>query len=562
MLPAACLFLLLVGLKLGCEWSVTGGMVGFVLDDAWIHMTFGRNFAHGLGFGINPGVPAAASTSVIWSLWLAILHLAPVSLPTTVMAVKLTGVVLTLSAIAGCHRILQRFSADAWAQAAGTVVVLCAYPWSWAALSGMEIPLVAALSVWALERQLAACDGSGADAGRDRRLAVILWMLAALTRPETLLVALIVTVVSAGAAPDGRWRECGRLALWALLFLVPYAAFHFWLAGQPFPQTFTSKMDARSLPLLLAAGKTDAALAALIANPFIYLREVISFVFWENWVVPVLLVLAPVLWWKSRENAQVGRYHGVAGAGWLALPAVTVAIGWLVGPEHYTLHHGRYLAHTLLLTTVVATGYALSAWQAAGRSSALAAAVVGFAFVGAIVRHVDLVPRYAAEVDNINKMQVALGRWCGTALPPGLRLAVNDIGAIAYFGRQRLSDLEGLISPAANPFRRAGRIDRFIESERPDLVLAFPQWYPELLQRPDVFVPTIDFMVRENVTSGAEEMILFRLPWSPNLALLGTLPAGTPQQRVGSAAVAVVDLERKNLVAGSVLPDLVPVPMR
>ena len=66
--------------------------------------------------------------------------------------------------------------------------------------------------------------------------------------------------------------------------------------------------------------------------------------------------------------------------------------------------------------------------------------------------------RYAWAVQNINAMQVHLGRWVDAQLPKIARIALNDIGAIAFFSRREIVDLMGLVTPAIIPYRRRGEI--------------------------------------------------------------------------------------------------------
>src|SRR5512133_1449677 len=55
--------------------SAGDGVLGFRLDDAWIHMVYGREIANGGYPAYNPGIPATGATSLLWAYWLAVLHL-------------------------------------------------------------------------------------------------------------------------------------------------------------------------------------------------------------------------------------------------------------------------------------------------------------------------------------------------------------------------------------------------------------------------------------------------------------------------------------------------------
>ena len=51
------------------------------------------------------------------------------------------------------------------------------------------------------------------------------------------------------------------------------------------------------------------------------------------------------------------------------------------------------------------------------------------------------------------------GRWIDANLPPASRVAINDAGALAYFGNRPVIDLIGLVSrgPTGRPWGGAPR---------------------------------------------------------------------------------------------------------
>jgi hypothetical protein len=132
---------------------------------------------------------------------------------------------------------------------------------------------------------------------------------------------------------------------------------------------------------------------------------------------------------------------------------------------------------------------------------------------------------YLIHVDNILDMQVKMSEWVRGHLPPGSRVATNDVGAITYFGGRYCIDTEGLVAPrlismelesrAESP--RPGRdaiLARYFSEVRPDYCILFPSWYPELVRQPWlVRVYSID---RPNYTGGDSHFVVYRVmnpPW-------------------------------------------------
>ena len=108
-----------------------------------------------------------------------------------------------------------------------------------------------------------------------------------------------------------------------------------------------------------------------------------------------------------------------------------------------------------------------------------------------------------------------LSKCIATHTAPDAVLAVNDIGALSYFGDRRIVDLMGLATPAILPHRREGPagIARFVETACPDYLVIFPAWFPELAARGDRFRPVERVRLAHNVVAGAAEMVVYETIW-------------------------------------------------
>ncbi|HEY9070210.1 MAG TPA: hypothetical protein VIV61_08115 [Candidatus Ozemobacteraceae bacterium] len=510
-LVPSCVFLALCAWLFAADARANGQPWGFPLDDAWIHMTFGRNLACGVGFSVNAGEPSGASTSVLWSLWLGILHLLPATwgLAAVIAAVKASGIALGLAAIAGVHRFLRAAGCSSGETLIGSLMTLGAYPLAWAALSGMEVPLTCALCAWALALQL---EAAAVPSGRRRAAAVFLWTLAVLARPENAVLLVLAIFLLWREDRGSGWRGAVRLVVTALPVIAAYVAFLLYLCGKPWPTTLEAKMSATALPLLIREGNW-AGLPAALAGVGGTLGDVLSFLLGENCIVLAVLFLVPGLIYIIRDSSG-GAWARVAAFAWLALPLQAVLVALVAAPESYTAFHGRYLAHTLWIAAPGGFLVAAAAWRWYGRPRWIWIAI-GIGLVAMGDRQIDLARVYPLETANITNLQVRIARWFGESLRGGGPVAINDVGAMGYFSGRRLIDLEGLITPEAISWNRSGRIDVFIREQRPEFVLIFPYWYPEIVARLDVFRPLLRFAIERNITGGGEELVLFGMPWTP-----------------------------------------------
>ncbi|MBI4246105.1 MAG: hypothetical protein HY614_02850, partial [Candidatus Rokubacteria bacterium] len=211
-------------------------------------------------------------------------------------------------------------------------------------------------------------------------------------------------------------------------------------------------------------------------------------------------VLLPALVMAWRRG---GRPLGVPALALIAHPVAMATLAPYRGPA---FQEGRYSMHLLPLALVllaVALGPALTRWRRA--------LVVAYLVV-ALLQLPAAAGRYGWAVQNINAMQVHLGRWVEAELPRRARLAVNDIGAIAWVSRREVIDLMGLVTPEIIPYRREGEpgVIRYLGHACPDYVIVFPAWFPELTARRDLLEEVYRVRLERNEVAGAPEMVVYR----------------------------------------------------
>jgi hypothetical protein len=500
------------------EWQVADGW-GFPLDDAWIHLQFARNLAAGDGLSFNAGEPSAGSTAPLWTLALALvtaLHADPVVGAKAVGALLLVGagwVTVRLAAAAGLP--------GHWPLVAGLITV--ATPrLLWASLSGMEVLLATALVTAAAWRHLAALGG------RPSASAPLLLGLATLARPECVLL-LPLMVADDGHRrhwASGWWQPWGwRLVAFALL-LAPWAWWNVHATGKPLPGTFYAKVGGYGLLGALADLDLARVARAVLLNPLLQARELAAFVVEDSVLLAVLLPFGLASAWLPAGPADGPRPRLLVAA----VLAYPLARGLLAPFQGALFQHGRYAAHLVPLLTVLALLGAAALWRELrlrwrptwrgwdpARWPIAGVLLVALELAGIVARDGRT---YGRDVADIAHLHVAMGRWVEAHTPPGAVVAANDIGALAYFGQRRVLDLVGLVTPAALTWRVPGEpadaaVLRYVEQERPALLVLLPNWYPELSRRLDLFTPIHEVTVRGSTIAGGDRLVAYLTPWSP-----------------------------------------------
>lgn len=476
-----------------------GGSLGFPLDDAWIHAQFARNLATGQGFTYTGTRWVAGSTAPAWTILLAVAYF---GVRSSLIAGKVLGVALqVLSAALTVKLVLHLTSVRGIALAAGLVVGALPVI-TWGAVSGMEVPLASALVIGAFSVYL-----TSGSVVRRQALALVLFCVGVLARPESLVLLGVVAIhlVANFRGARGRLLAVGLVLLVGLAVLGPAVAFDLWTTGRPLPTTFYAKSGPGLVRAISTGDTRQLGLLLSKHGPSAVWR------FGET-MVEQLGMLAPFVF-AGLLTAIVSPVRR-RGGGVLAVSVIAAAYCMgLVAPQRLKPENFRYTGQFLCLAVALGMSGLAFWWQYVGQRW-VRAAVLGGCVLGAVYASVSSAPSYALAVKNINELHVALAEWIRDHLPPGSRIAVNDVGAVAYFGGHQVIDLEGLVSPEALGFDRAERGIGFARSTQPDYVAIFPGWYPDIAARPDLFREVYRASISDNLVSAGSVIVVYSTPWT------------------------------------------------
>ncbi|MFH1501947.1 MAG: glycosyltransferase family 39 protein [Candidatus Eisenbacteria bacterium] len=548
---ALAVMVVFVGVFLWREHAATGTF-GFPLDDSWIHAQFARNIVLGHGFSYNPGEPAAGSTAPLWTFVAATGYLIAGD---PVLGAKALGILFLGLTVWLVYTLVKIVTGDP-REALFSAVVAASLPrLLWASVSGMEVTLAVALSLAGILMHILHA-GSGS---RRQYLSTVLFGLATLARPECAVFFVAAMLDRALVGTFIHWRDLAakewvvpvlaHIALFAAV-LLPFLLFSRRFGIGFLPNTAYAKALLWNKGLISAFVKSSPRelLKSLSVHPFDYYISFLQESLKNN---PVLFALVPFGFLRltlSIPYARDTRYQSFILP--LAVVLFPLAIGIVVPFGDASYQEGRYAAPVAPLMLIIGTMglYAAASYGARIFSEAkfmgsparvvLERSLIWFLMVLALFAQGRSIwfrsKLYAREVANIEDMQVTLGKWVDQSLPRDAVLAVNDVGAIAYFSQRKVLDTVGLISPDVLEYRRRGKsadaaMFSLLASERPDYAILFPDWYPQSVRK-SIFEPIHRVVLKDNVVCGGDEMVVYALHWedfdSPEGASRRTLQPG------------------------------------
>ena len=426
---------------------------GFPLDDAWIHAVYARELARTGMLAFNPGIPATGETSPLWAIVLAPVHAITSQASTTVALTKSAGLLLHgASVFLIAFALLRRCPASrseillAAALAAGHPDLVSA------AVSGMEVPL-------------ATCVIGGIAIATLTRSASALAMLGALAfaaRPETAVMAVVLPVLFWARTDVKAAVRLGSAALFgAVICVVILGIRNHAVTGMYLPATFHAKVT----PDDQVSGSTYAV-RSLVAGFADMLGYMPLFGFAEVTAIAAMLSIMLLLRRGTPELAKIGAAFFLTGVVYCAISFL------LVEPIDPTaFYHQRYaLPGVFLMATALMLIIGGLVRQERRLHLLLPVAMVIAAAAVATAAPKRFV-RIASDAQNIDDVQVAMGRFLQNAAP-GENAWIADVGAIRFFGQAYVVDLVGLNSPEL--FGPSAQ--RFLDEHPPRYLDVFKSW--------------------------------------------------------------------------------------
>jgi hypothetical protein len=457
------------------------GKAGWVLaDDPMISMTFARRLAEGNGLTWSNGHRVEGYSDLLWTLFMALVHLLPISDRKTSLVVMAASAVLLVMTTIVVGRICALLAPDRPAvRVIGMVLTGLFYPIAYWALRGNEVGLAAFLvaSIALLSMRL--------TDGFDRRRAVLLaaaCSAAVLTRDDLLVPCVIAVGFLVWALPPPSRR---RIALYVggaiVATIAAHEAFRLAYYHDALPNTYYLKLAHVPLGTRFARGAESLGFT-WVETLYAPLVMAVAYVVARRRELPRGAILVGALFLGqcayslyvggdfSEDLRFANRYVAVGAPMLIVLAAL--GVGEVVATSSRTLRlgvvGGLLAAAAALVFHPIPTGrLAFDPQHADGygvavalalavallllRGRGRAAAAVSVIAVGLLVTlAVDVNPgRYWARVNAQSLFFDAGTARYGLVLnrltPPGTRIAMSAAGATAYFSRRPGVDLLGKV---------------------------------------------------------------------------------------------------------------------
>jgi arabinofuranosyltransferase len=404
-----------------------------VVDDAYISFRYAHNAARGYGLTFNVGERRVEGyTNFLWTVimipvfWLG-------------LPVHTTSIVLGMLCALGCIVLLVRSRAipsqSRWLGIIAALLLAADGSFALWAVGGLESPLFAFLVLSGVLAYVRELDTSQTD-GPGRLPTSGAWFaLAAMARPEGLLVYGLTGLHQAGTrlirdrklVTHHDWQRLGLFALiWA-----PWFAFRWRYYGYPLPNTFYAKVTlsdsadqrARGLDYLATFIRIHLGHISLLIAFLPLLRK--RWRLWNSYLI--LIVLA--------YGAYIGYVGGDWSVGRFFVPLM---------PLYYTLLAGGLVVAGQWLAAQLERWRTVPPWIARSLAALAVIALVGGMFFQSSIRGEKALFLDRFDAQLAGRARTTMGKWLHEHIEPDAYIAVDAAGQIPFYSDLRTLDLYGL----------------------------------------------------------------------------------------------------------------------
>lgn len=235
------------------DFSWGGKRYFSLIDDSMISMVYARNLVDGHGLVWQPGDKVEGYTNLLWTLWMAVLHLLPFSEQNAGLPVMISGAAILVATMLVVRSICRTLAPDrALVPAVAMALVGLSYALVFWTLRGMETGLSALLV--ALGVRLALDFRAGVTTRRTLALAAVL-AAAVLTRDDLVILAVVIIAFAVSwAGPGERRRVLAILGGVLAVTIAAHVAFRLAYYGDALPNTYYLKVEGIPLGTRLHRG--------------------------------------------------------------------------------------------------------------------------------------------------------------------------------------------------------------------------------------------------------------------------------------------------------------------
>jgi tetratricopeptide (TPR) repeat protein len=257
---------------------------------------------------------------------------------------------------------------------------------------------------------------------------------------------------------------------------VCYFLFNYFLSGSLLPNTYGAK-------LAIYEGKSRAN---FLKNDVLGYFTAPEFVmYFVPFLLSVIIIIKGIF--KKRYNEFSVYFIFLAGL---------IFVYWYFLP--FSSSFGRYLM-PLIPGYIILAVYGIRVIAEYLSNKFRSSTAGNLLMAGYIVASVTLCIIYLNNTSNLynqickyyNDRHVAAGNWINKNTPPEAVIATHDIGAIEFYGKRKLVDMVGLVSPEIIDRMKAGFIgylNQYLFDKKADYVITLKNWF-EIVNDNPVFVP-------------------------------------------------------------------------